>query len=52
MLGWHSCQMCYPFEIKIIIIIVPPYDLQSRKSCFCLDDPGKNLEFGSFIRDD
>ena len=26
-------------------IIVPPYDLQSRKSCCCLGYPGKNLGF-------
>ena len=25
--------------------LVPPYDLQSRKSCCCLDYPGKNLGF-------
>ena len=22
MLDWHSCQICYPLEIKIIIIII------------------------------
>ena len=32
-------------------IIVPPYDLQSRKSCYCLGNPGKNIRFGSFIKD-
>ena len=26
-------------------ILVPPYDLQSRKSCCCLGYPGKNLAF-------
>ena len=26
-------------------VIVPPYDLQSRKSCCCLGYPGKNLGF-------
>ena len=26
-------------------ILVPPYDLQSRKSCCCLGYPGKNLGF-------
>ena len=26
-------------------VLVPPYDLQSRKSCCCLGYPGKNLGF-------
>ena len=26
-------------------VFVPPYDLQSRKSCCCLGYPGKNLGF-------
>ena len=26
-------------------VIVPPYDLQSRKSCCCLGYPGKDLGF-------
>ena len=26
-------------------VLFPPYDLQSRKSCCCLDYPGKNLWF-------
>ena len=26
-------------------VFVPPYDLQSRKSCCCLCYPGKNLGF-------
>ena len=28
------------------------YDLQSRRSCCCLGNPGKNLGFWSFISDD
>ena len=26
-------------------VLVPPYDLQSRKSCSCLGYPGENLGF-------
>ena len=33
-------------------VLVPPYDLPSRKSCYCLGYPGKNLDFWSFVRDD
>ena len=33
-------------------VLVPPYDLRSRKSCCCLGYPGKNLGFWSFVRDD
>ena len=33
-------------------IVVPPYDLQSRKSCCCLGYPGKNPRVRSFVRDD
>ena len=33
-------------------VLVPPYDLQSRKSCCCLGYPGKNLGFWSFLGDD
>ena len=33
-------------------VLVPPYDLQSRKSCCCLGCPGKNLGFWSYVRDD
>ena len=33
-------------------VLVPPYDLQSRKSCCCLGYPGKNLRFWSFVGDD
>ena len=22
MLDWHSCQMCYPLEIKLLFIII------------------------------
>ena len=33
-------------------VLVPPYDLQSRKGCCCLGYPGKNLGFWSLVRDD
>ena len=26
-------------------VLVPPYDLQSKKTCYCLGFPGKNLGF-------
>ena len=26
-------------------VLVPPYDLQFKNSCYCLDYPGKNLGF-------
>ena len=22
MLDWHSCQMCYPFEIKLLLLLL------------------------------
>ena len=22
MLDWHSCQICYPFEIKILLLLL------------------------------
>ena len=33
-------------------VLVPPYDLQSRKSCCCMGCPGKNLSLWSFFSDD
>ena len=23
MLDWHSCQICYPLEIKILLLLLP-----------------------------
>ena len=33
-------------------VLFLPYDLQSRKCCCCLGNPGKCLGVRSFIRDD
>ena len=33
-------------------VLVPPSDLKSRKSCCGLGNPGKDLGFRSYIRDD
>ena len=44
-----------PHQLKLIgkwDVLVPPYDLQSRKSCCWLGYPGKNLRFSSFVTDD
>ena len=26
MLDWHSCQICYPFEIKILLLLSKRHD--------------------------
>ena len=23
MLDWHSCQICYPLEIKLLLLLLP-----------------------------
>ena len=28
MLDWHSCQICYPLEIKILLLLNRPAQLQ------------------------
>ena len=31
MLDWHSCQICYPLEIKILLLLLlPPVEMMSR----------------------
>ena len=43
---WASTSACYKRDV-----LVPPYDLQSRKSCCCLGYHGRNLWFSSSVRD-
>ena len=46
MLDWHSCQICYPLEIKILLLLLlnePPHD-KTNKMTFApsedSDQPG------------
>ena len=43
----ESMSVCISLTLEAseMFFFVPPYDLQSRKSCCCLGYPGKNLGF-------
>ena len=36
MLDWHSCQICYPLEMKILLLFVASFKKMSLKSHFIL----------------
>ena len=45
MLDWHSCQICYPLEIKILLLLIlwglPKED--ERRVCFCQQDQDQDI---------
>ena len=36
MLGWHSCQICYPLEIKLLLLLLPSVVLPIHPAKVCL----------------
>ena len=38
MLDWHSCQICYPLEIKILLLLLQMHNVSSQSiSCVSVD---------------
>ena len=33
MLDWHSCQICYPLEIKILLLLLLALEIYTCRSC-------------------
>ena len=33
MLDWHSCQICYPLEIKLLLLLYSTFCLFDRPCC-------------------
>ena len=50
--GWIRRASAFSYLRSKRDVLVPPYDLQFRKSCCCLGNHGKNIGFWSCIRDD
>ena len=45
MFDWHSCQICYPLEIKILLLLLDNASHYFSKEAICvpLDDQEKNM---------
>ena len=35
MLDWHSCQICYPLEIKILLLLLLCFAVLCDRTCIC-----------------
>ena len=46
MLDWHSCQICYPHEIKILLLLLLDNRRSWLDSPFCVITQHRKYEFG------